>query len=277
MKRFYVFWYAAIVAAYLSTGCSKNTGADGALDSGSGLTLNAKSHTGHFDDEPFAFVANGADAEDITWTSSDEFVGTVDENGVFTPHHIGETIITAKAGNSTVTSNVTIQAQVPAGTFLEPLIDFTADRARIQDFERNTGRSVLFNTTNRITYLGSNSRPREYGVSYEFENNLFVGAGYGLRTGPRVGQTNPVQAAQVRQYYRERYRLLETTATREVFVYSEATATQPQVVIVLQHDRTGREVVNIPFMPFLASDIYVAIYLSREDYDNPPPGVLLPE
>ncbi len=47
----------------------------------------------------------------VTWTSSDETVGTIDAEGVFTAHAEGTVDITATAGNATETATVTVSAE----------------------------------------------------------------------------------------------------------------------------------------------------------------------
>lgn len=57
-----------------------------------------------------------ADETTVTWTSSDEKVATVDENGKVTAIAAGEAIITANAGEKSATYKLTVQAKKVAQT-----------------------------------------------------------------------------------------------------------------------------------------------------------------
>lgn len=56
----------------------------------------------------------------VTYSSQDEFVCTIDENGVITGHHYGSTTVTARSedGGKTVILNVTVKADVPYAVYL---------------------------------------------------------------------------------------------------------------------------------------------------------------
>lgn len=57
-----------------------------------------------------------ADETTVTWTSSDEKVATVDENGKVTAIAAGEATITANAGEKSATYKLTVQAKKVAQT-----------------------------------------------------------------------------------------------------------------------------------------------------------------
>jgi len=52
----------------------------------------------------------------VTWTSSNETVGTIDTEGVFTAHAEGTVDVTATAGDATETATVTVSAEEPVLT-----------------------------------------------------------------------------------------------------------------------------------------------------------------
>lgn len=73
---------------------------EGVLTAGNTVTLNAA-----------VLPEEVADETTVTWTSSDEKVATVDENGKVTAITAGETTITANAGEKSATYKLTVQAK----------------------------------------------------------------------------------------------------------------------------------------------------------------------
>ncbi|MFY9194431.1 MAG: Ig-like domain-containing protein [Methanoculleus sp.] len=57
------------------------------------------------------FGVEMTDGVEITWSSSDESVGTIDQTGLFTALAAGTTTITAKSGEITTTATVTVSAE----------------------------------------------------------------------------------------------------------------------------------------------------------------------
>ncbi len=62
------------------------------------------------------FGVEMTDGVEITWSSSDESVGTIDQTGLFTALAAGTTTITAKSGEITTTATVTVSAEDPVLT-----------------------------------------------------------------------------------------------------------------------------------------------------------------
>lgn len=59
----------------------------------------------------------------LTWTSSDENVATVDENGTVTPKSVGQTVITAAAGEKNDTCTVLVISRIKAMAFHKSTLD----------------------------------------------------------------------------------------------------------------------------------------------------------
>lgn len=78
---------------------------EGILTAGNTVTLNAA-----------VLPEEVADETTVTWTSSDEKVATVDENGKVTAIAAGEATITANAGEKSATYKLTVQAKKVAQT-----------------------------------------------------------------------------------------------------------------------------------------------------------------
>ena len=67
---------------------------------------------------------NAMEDVSVTWSSGDDAVATVDENGVVTAEDNGMAEITAQAGDAMGTASITV-AQVPAGISIEVAVDAT--------------------------------------------------------------------------------------------------------------------------------------------------------
>ncbi len=65
------------------------------------------------------FGVEMTDGVEITWSSSDESVGTIDQTGLFTALATGTTTITAESGDITATVTVTVSAEDPVLTSIE--------------------------------------------------------------------------------------------------------------------------------------------------------------
>lgn len=102
-----------------STGSTGSTGSGGGsgLDLGNTQPLAISPDTASITVDPGAgspdtveFTLEGADGKDVTWDYSNEAVGTVDQNGVFTPtgRAGGVVEVSAQVGDDTVTAEVTV-------------------------------------------------------------------------------------------------------------------------------------------------------------------------
>jgi hypothetical protein len=65
-----------------------------------------------------------------TWTSDNEFVASVDNNGVVTGNHIGEATITAISSGQSKTVKVTVKPKY--NTITEPIMDFDLSKSEIK-------------------------------------------------------------------------------------------------------------------------------------------------
>lgn len=98
---------------------------------------------------------NATEIEDVTWTSSDETVATVDEEGNVTALKEGTATITAKMGNLTDTANVTVTEVALTGISLE---DNKKEVETGNDFKLNVTLEP-FDATDDVTYTYESSDP----------------------------------------------------------------------------------------------------------------------
>ena len=117
---------------------------------------------------------NSVSDRPVQWTSSNENVVTVDENGKLTAHNIGDATVTAKSGNKSDTCIVYVDyplgnATVELGSVTySPLVQ--SYEPEIKVYYISTEKDILGRTTTETIYL-------EEGTDYtlEFSNNTKVG------------------------------------------------------------------------------------------------------
>jgi hypothetical protein len=124
------------------------------------LVLNEDELTLYYEDET---QLTADDAATIAWHSEDEFVASVDEDGLVTAEHVGQTFITATTNDDSAQCMVEVKPQYH--TYVEPVFDFGASKSSIQmqeyrTLERETEDALLF----------SPDSPEIEGVAYVFEN-----------------------------------------------------------------------------------------------------------
>lgn len=128
---------------------------------------------------------------EVTSSSTDEFVGRVTSNGVFEAAHIGATEITLAHDGEIVKIKVTVQ---PRQTFFtEPILEFGRDKNFIKQSEE---RELSFETAEGLFYTGENMNVSR--IFYAFEYNQMYGA---MISFPFT--SNNID--RVVEYYRERY------------------------------------------------------------------------
>lgn len=152
------------VAVATLTGCSKDK------DS---LQMNQNEVKLKYDGT-FDFKINGAN--DISWSSSDEFVGTISNDGKFKAIHIGETVITGKVNGAIVNAKVVVEPKVTEIT--EPLYGDGVTATKIMEYEK---REFLTGTSSGSLGFKGGSK-YENMIMYLFENSKLTGSVIGFTT-----------------------------------------------------------------------------------------------
>ena len=126
MKRKVLFVLAAFVMlSTMFVACSKDD------DDDDGFTVNKQSITLAHDGTETVVAS-----ENATWSSDNEFVATVDNNGVITGKHVGEATITATANGKSQKVKVTVKAMY--NTIPEPITDFSLSKSEVKAKETHT-------------------------------------------------------------------------------------------------------------------------------------------
>lgn len=99
-----------------------------------------------------------------TWTSENEFVATVDRNGIITAGHVGETNIVASGNNGSAMCKVTVEGKY--NYYIEPLCKKGVKKSDVKKYE---SRKLKSETDNSLLYNGENSMVT--GVGYSFDDS----------------------------------------------------------------------------------------------------------
>ncbi|MFT3904288.1 MAG: Ig-like domain-containing protein [Niabella sp.] len=172
------------VLTLLFTACSKK-------DNAPSLSLSAERNDIKYDEAAQISTSTGSSGE-YEWSSSDEFVGTVSQGGLFTADHIGNTTITAKKGNLTATYKLTVS---PRETFfMEPFVEIGAFKSTTKAKEKRT----LYSETESVLYYKDPSPSIRNGIIYVFDAGKMTGAIV-------MFTATSANATKVGTYYAERY------------------------------------------------------------------------
>lgn len=153
---------------------------------------------------------------EVTRSSSDEFVGRINEDGLFEAAHIGEAVVTLTHGGDVVKLKVNVQ---PRQTFLkEPKLPFGGDKIAIKQFET---RSLQIENAAELFFKGENADINS--VIYQFNNNTY-------RSATVTFPNSSLLLSRIGEFYAERYTYVGQLNGFDSFVNKENTMT-----IMLKH------------------------------------------
>lgn len=154
-----------LLIAATAMSCSKN-------DSKPSYAINSASVNLNYDKQHQYVVKLGetaVDAKTLSWSSSDEGVGTVNASGLFKANRIGKTTVKAEINGISLTSEVVVN---PYSTLCkEPVLDFGATIAVIKSKETRT---FLGGDATLLNFAGENANVR--GAMYLFDVTGFKSA-----------------------------------------------------------------------------------------------------
>lgn len=131
------------------------------------------------------------DASKVKFTSSNEEVGTIDQDGLFDAKRIGSTTIKAEGAGFSLTSIITVEPY--SNLCKEPHYVIGIGKAAVKS---NESRVLLNETTTGLVYNGENTKLRS--VIYLFENNA-------LNSAAILFQNNNSVVEESVKFFSERY------------------------------------------------------------------------
>jgi uncharacterized protein YcfL len=190
-----------LVAATI-TSCSKK-------DSTPAYQIDQTSLSLNYDKEHQYLVKIGntnADANSITWTSSDPVVGSISASGLFKAKRIGKTTVRAEIKGVVLSSEVIIN---PYSTLCkEPVLDFGASIAAVKSKEN---RALFSENGSALGYTGENVKLRN--VLYLFDNT-------GLKSAMLLITDSETVMNEAATFISERYEFLGETED-EIYVFQD--------------------------------------------------------
>ena len=158
MKK--ILFLLAMLPMLVFTACSD--------DDENSLSLDKSEISLYYEDE-IKLIAS----DNVTWSSEDEFVAKVSSNGIVEGGHVGKTFIVASNGAETVKCAVEVKTKY--NTFVEPVLDFGANKADIKAKEK---RELV---TDNATSLGYKDSKDGVAIIYTFKNGKMNACGFGLQ------------------------------------------------------------------------------------------------
>ena len=158
MKK--ILFLLAMLPMLVFTACSD--------DDENSLSLDKSEISLYYEDE-IKLIAS----DNVTWSSEDEFVAKVSSNGIVEGGHVGKTFIVASNGAETVKCAVEVKPKY--NTFVEPVLDFGANKADIKAKEK---RELV---TDNATSLGYKDSKDGVAIIYTFKNGKMNACGFGLQ------------------------------------------------------------------------------------------------
>lgn len=235
MKKLALALVAALPLAFASCGD----------DDASDLTLNQSSVTLDYNAE----TTLKASEKNCTWTSSNPFVATVDNDGVVKAAHVGTAVITATKDGNTVKCNVTVNAT--NNNFTLPEMNWGAKIDAIRPLytafdELKVGDSYIFSTKN------ATGLPM---YTYTFNDNLLVLSQ--LTVSEEEDASKDLQG-----FLDQRYKLYEQNDQLQAYIYTDAnTMSEGTLYIAYGPDDEGDWYVN--FQPMDATKAGNASYVEN--------------
>lgn len=164
MKK--LLFVIAIVS--LLIGCSKD---DNKVKS---ITATPTSMSMHYDEESeikMSYSPADAPAPTYTYAASDEYVATVDQDGLVSGCHVGECVVGISTTDG-ISTECTVTIKPRSMLYVEPYLEFGGSASDIKRYEK---RAIYSETASGLIYKGENSNVRY--VVYVLENGKMKSSG----------------------------------------------------------------------------------------------------
>ena len=140
-----------------------------------------------------------------SWTSSNDFVASVSNNGTITANHVGTCEITASSGKQS--AKCTINVEPIYTTYTDPLVKWGVSKSDVKAYEK---RALVQEQTNNLTYKIENGAVK--GLQYNFENGKLSSVMVLIDH-----EYNTSIATEMAKFLKERYRVISVSASESYF------------------------------------------------------------
>ncbi len=114
------------------------------------------------------------------YKSNDEYVASVDKEGVIVGHHVGTCTITVATADKHYTTKCEVKVVAQNNLYEEPIVDFSLTRASVKLEE--SGKTILYDTETVLVYKGEKSPVKQ--IMYMFDDSKkLISSGVQLETG----------------------------------------------------------------------------------------------
>lgn len=181
MKKILFYAFMAMATVLVSSCSSDDDGEES-------LSINKSQLEMYADNEALLTATTSAQ-----WSSDNDFVAEVDQEGKVTANHVGETTITASNGNKRAYCKVSVVPQYTL--YADPVLDFGCSMSDVKSKEKRT---LAGSGTNYIGYKGDNDNVT--GIIYNFNNGKLNGVIVMIKH-----NYNSAMADRMVNFLRERY------------------------------------------------------------------------
>ncbi|MDE5876722.1 MAG: Ig-like domain-containing protein [Muribaculaceae bacterium] len=158
MKKFAWMLALALPVAATFTSCGDD-------DDQKSITLNASTASVNYENT----VELKASEKNAVWSSSDEFIATVNDKGVVTGHHVGEAIITASKDGASASCKLTVTET--NHDYVLPLMTWNASYTAVKNAVNNLVLDTESSKENELLVYGTGSVDGFPWYIYNFETN----------------------------------------------------------------------------------------------------------
>lgn len=209
-----LLFYLLLCVVIDSTGCSSHK------LSHKELTLNAG--------DTITITANAQ----VTWSSCNDFVATVNANGKVTANHVGETDILAVVDNNSVPCHVSVQAKYEK-EFQEPTHDFNLNK---EDVKAMTKWTVKKETNEMILYNLDEKGYEEVFYSFDKESGKLNTVLFSFEF--------PFMMEKYAKYLAERYQLIQIDSNSKSLYFADALSLEEAKLVVILTIRDNKVLIS---------------------------------
>lgn len=228
MKKFAWMLALALPVAATFTSCGD--------DDETSITLNASTASVNYENT----VELKASEKNAVWSSSDEFIATVNDKGVVTGHHVGEAIITASKDGASASCKLTVTET--NHDYVLPLMTWNASYTAVKNAVNNLVLDTESSKENELLVYGTGSVNGFPWYIYNFETT-------GLASSSLTVEFTPDNYMAVCDYLDQYFKEISSNEDTFVTTYANANSVANAKIIAEVSADFENDIVTASFVP----------------------------